>query len=99
MAMRLGASFGNAAPSAIVLIPANGGAAYPLTDQSYVHQSPVWSHDGARVYFISNRDGPRDVYESALDRSAHQRGTPFRLTTGLNAQSLSLSSEDRKSVV
>ena len=96
MAMRPGMTFGNAAPSAIVLIPANGGAAYLLTDRVGAHQSPVWSRDGARLYFISSRDGPRDVYEAALDRNGHSRGPPLRLTTGLNAQSLSLSGDDRQ---
>jgi TolB protein len=58
-----------------------------LTDSTALNQTPVWSSDGRGVYFISNRDGPLDIY--LVD--ARRAGAPARLTTGLGAQSISLS--------
>ena len=57
-----GASFGNIAPSAVVVLPAAGGSAVDLTDRTTLNQSPVWSPDGRQLYFVSNRQGPRDIY-------------------------------------
>ena len=87
---RPGATFGNAAPSGIVLFPASGGARRLLTGNKSAHLSPTWSANGERLYFISDRDGTRDIYEIALRSDGVPRGPGMRLTTGLNAQALSL---------
>jgi Tol biopolymer transport system component len=39
---------------------------------------------------VSNRDGGRDVYAARLDRCGRVTGTPRRVTTGLNALSISV---------
>jgi hypothetical protein len=67
----LGPNFGNLAPSAIVLFPSRGGAARVIATPTAANGSPTWSVDGRHLYFISNRDGPRDVYASPL---RHRRG-------------------------
>ncbi|MFL5562626.1 MAG: protein kinase domain-containing protein [Gemmatimonadaceae bacterium] len=89
----LGPTFGNLAPSRIVLIPAAGGAAVSVTDSGSLHQSPAWSRDGATLYYVSNRQGPRDVY--ALDVGARTTAgrEPVRVTTGMGAQSVSFSAD------
>jgi TolB protein len=58
-----------------------------------VNLSPVWTPDGSHLLFISNRDGPRDVYAIAVDRAGRPGGVPERLTTGLGATSISLSAD------
>ena len=88
-----GANFGNLAGSALVLIPAEGGEPIPLTDAVALNHSPVWADDGRRLLFISDRDGSRDIYELAITSSGTPAGPPARLTTGLNAHSISVSAQ------
>ncbi|CAN5915493.1 hypothetical protein BH11GEM2_BH11GEM2_04490 [soil metagenome] len=85
-----GFKFGNLAPSAIVVFPASGGAARPLTDISHSYQSPQWSASSATLYVVANRDGPRDVYSIPVADDGGSGGDMQRLTTGLNPQSISL---------
>jgi Tol biopolymer transport system component/tRNA A-37 threonylcarbamoyl transferase component Bud32 len=89
-AFRPGPTFGNVAPSAIVLLPVDGGTMRAITDRKSLHQSPVWSADGRRLYYISDREGTRDIYERAIGRDGDTSGAELRLTTGLNAHSLSI---------
>jgi serine/threonine-protein kinase len=95
-AVRPSRQFGNLAPSNIVLVPAAGGKPVALLEAGPVNQSPVWSPDGKRLYFISNRDGPRDIYAATLASSGVIRGRPARLTTGLNPISISLATNGRQ---
>src|SRR2546426_67836 len=53
--------FANKGPSAIVLVPAVGGAPVPVTDNAALNVSPAWTPDGRRILFVSDRDGARDV--------------------------------------
>ncbi|MFT4682730.1 MAG: Tol biopolymer transport system component/C-terminal processing protease CtpA/Prc [Flavobacteriales bacterium] len=43
-------------------VPSAGGMAVPLTVHEAYDQSPVWSHDGAKIAFASNRYGNFDVF-------------------------------------
>jgi Tol biopolymer transport system component len=86
-----GPRFGNIAPSAIVLMPAAGGAFVDLTGSSGLNESPVWSPDAGTLYFISNREGPRDIYVVRLSAAGRVEGEPQRVTTGLGALALALS--------
>ncbi|CAN5531493.1 hypothetical protein BH09GEM1_BH09GEM1_00730 [soil metagenome] len=88
-----GYEFGNLAPSGVVLFPAGGGAAVPLTDVSHAYQSPQWSANSATLYVVSNRDGPRDVYSIPVGTDGHVDGAMQRVTTGLGPQSISLSGD------
>ena len=94
--IRPGTSFGNLAPSGIVLFPSGGGPPVRLIEPQAFNQSPVWSADGGQLLFLSSRDGPRDVYAVALSPSGRPRGEPTRLSTGLGAISISLSSDHRR---
>ena len=82
-----GRGFGNVAPSAIVLVPASGGAFVTIAARTLVNLSPVWSADGSQLYFVSNREGPRDVYVVDVG-SRGTMGEPRRVTTGLGVQSI-----------
>ena len=93
-----GTAFANIAPSAIVLIPTTGGEVMRIAEPSAFNQSPIWSADGKRLYFISNRQGPRDVYTVRVSGSGRVQGEPTRLTTGLGAISISMSRDGRRMV-
>ncbi|MEP6733465.1 MAG: protein kinase [bacterium] len=88
----LGPMFGNLAPSAIVLVPAAGGSPLAVTDRGALHQSPLWSPNSRTLYYVSNHQGPRDVYALDVSRRFPGRAEPVRITTGLGAHSLSFSS-------
>ncbi len=85
------AQLGNEGPSAIVLVPAAGGDPVPVTDNATLNVSPAWTADGRRILFVSDREGARDVYAVRVTTSGMPAGKPSRLTTGLNAHSISLS--------
>ena len=86
----LGLQFGNLSPSAVVLVPAGGGTPIEITDAASLNHSPAWAGDARRIYFVSNRDGPRDIYEQSIDRNGQPRGSASRVSTGLEVQSFSL---------
>ncbi|MGH7621991.1 MAG: hypothetical protein ACREMU_06590, partial [Gemmatimonadaceae bacterium] len=88
-----GSNFANKAPSDIVIIPAAGGKTIPVVADRTMNQSPEWSPLGDRLFFVSNRDGPLDVYELAVTSSGTVRGAPMRVTTGLNARSISVTAD------
>jgi len=96
-----GPMFGNLAPSRVVLVPATGGRPLNVTDgAASLNQSPVWSRDGRTLYYVSDEQGPRDIFAvdlESLGRSPNRapRSTPVRITTGLGAQSIDLSTDGR----
>jgi serine/threonine protein kinase/Tol biopolymer transport system component len=80
----------NIAPSAIVVVPAAGGTPIEIAPRTAVNQSPVWSGDGQRLYFVSNRHGTNDIYSVAIDDGGAAAGPVERLTTGLDAYSIAI---------
>ncbi|MEO8763937.1 MAG: S41 family peptidase [Ginsengibacter sp.] len=56
-------------------VPASGGTAYPLTIHEAHDFMPVWSHDGKKIAFASDRFGDFDVF--VIDAAG---GEPVRLT-------------------
>ena len=89
-------NMGNIGPSTIVVVPAAGGAPIAVTDSISLNTSPVWSPDGRRLYFVSNRDRQRDIYYTSIGSDGHAVGAIHRLTTALSAVSLSLSRDGRR---
>ena len=90
---RVGRRFGNLAPSQVLLLPAAGGTPVAVTDHTTLNQSPTWSPDGRLLYFISNHQGPRDIYAVPVSRDGRAGTKPIRLTTGLGAQSIGLTAD------
>jgi Tol biopolymer transport system component len=88
-----GPMFGNLAPSRIVLVPAAGGRPVSVTDGGSLHQSPAWSRDGRTLYYVSSRQGPRDVYALDLRAPTAPSRVPVRVTTGMNAHSITFSAD------
>jgi serine/threonine-protein kinase len=83
--------FGNAGSSAIWVAHLDGTPATQVTTDSALNVAPQWSPDGRELYWISDRDGNRDVYRQRINPDGTPTGTPQRLTTGTDAQGISLS--------
>ena len=80
----------NDAPSAICVVRAYGEGSVKLTDQITLNASPVFMPDGRTMLFVSNRGGGRDVYSLRLNGDFTADGEPVRLTTGLDAHSITI---------
>ena len=93
-----GSTFGNIAPSALVLAPAAGGRFIEVTDRAALNHSPAWSPDGRQLYFVSNRQGPRDIYVMDVAEDGRVQGEPRRVTTGLGAQAIAFSATAQRLV-
>jgi len=91
--LEAGPKLANLAPSRIVVVRVADGTTVPVTDSLSLNHSPAWSSDGRWLFFVSDRDGPRDVYAVRVSPSGRARGPAVRLTTGLGAQSASLSAD------
>jgi serine/threonine-protein kinase len=93
----LGASnFGNVGPNAIWVMPAAGGPPRKITQELALHTSPIWLRDSRHLLFVSNQNGPRDIYRVGLDRGGAPIGPVERVTQGLNAQSISLAADESR---
>lgn len=65
----------------IFIVPSSGGMARQLTSNKAYDSKPVWSPDGSKIAFRSNREGSDDIY---LVNS--NGGTPRRLTANSSAE-------------
>lgn len=90
-----GSGFTNTAPSAILVIPAGGGPTEIIAPNRGLNLSPSWAPDSRSLFFISDRDGARDIYRARLTAGGRLAGPPERLSTGLNAHTLALASDGR----
>ncbi len=79
-------------------IDADGRAPVQVTREPAMDWGPVWSPDGTRLYFSSDRGGSMDVWQVAVDeRSGKLFGEPTAVTVGSAASLEHLSfSEDGK---
>jgi Tol biopolymer transport system component/DNA-binding SARP family transcriptional activator len=89
-------NLGNVAPSSIWLLPSGGGPLVRVTDDASLNTSPAWLPGSRTLLFVSSRLGGRDVFRATLDGSGKPIGDPVRLTTGLGAQTISLSADGRR---
>ena len=87
---------GNLAPSSIAVVSVGGGESHPLTDSKKTNTSPVWLPDSKSLLFVSTSGGGRDVFQRNISESGEGIGEPSRITTGLNALSIDLSSDGRQ---
>ena len=83
--------FGNIATSSIWVIPRAGGTPIRVTDTEWLYTSPAWLPGGSTLLYVSNREGGRDLYQVELGRSGRPEGEAVRLSTGLNAATVSVS--------
>ncbi|MFA8450098.1 MAG: S41 family peptidase [Bacteroidales bacterium] len=61
----------------IYLVPSSGGEAKPVTFHNAHEYAPVWSHDGKKLAFASNRHGNFDVFVLNLENGQSKRLTFF----------------------
>lgn len=59
----------------IYKIAATGGQAQRLTTRESIESAPIWSPDGKKIAFASDRNGGKDIYIMSSEG-----GTPTRLT-------------------
>jgi serine/threonine-protein kinase len=85
----LGPKLGNLAQSAILIFSAGGGQPLRLIDDGFDNASPAWLPDGTLLY-VSNREGGRDIYAVRLNGQGRTTGPPYRITTGLNALTITI---------
>ena len=88
-----GQYLGNIAPSAIVVIPAGGGPIVEIAPRTSMNRSPIWSADGRRLFFVSDRQGTSDIYAADIGGDGHAVGPPVRVTTGLGVHSIAMSGQ------
>ncbi len=81
----------NTANSSIWIVGAADGKRVAVTAEDHLNVSPAWL-DARHLLFISNRDGPREVYVVEVG-SAGPRGTPQKVAGGTDAYSISLSAD------
>ncbi|MBL0169818.1 MAG: PD40 domain-containing protein [Gemmatimonadaceae bacterium] len=84
---------GNAGPASIWVLPVAGGPASRVTTDTHLNISPTWSPDGRALYWISDRDGSRDIYRAPLDTRGMATAAPARLTTGVEAHGIALAAD------
>ena len=89
----VGSDLGNLSPNRIVVCRVSDGSVTTVTDSTSLNVSPAWSPDGRWLYYVSNRRGQRDAYALRISRSGEVSGEPRRLSTGLGAQSISISAD------
>jgi serine/threonine-protein kinase len=88
--------FGNIGPTRIWLIPADrAGAPVPVTDDQWFNASPTWAPDGRTLLFLSDRSGGSELHQLRIGGDGHPLGEPARLSNGLRAQGVSLSTNGR----
>jgi serine/threonine protein kinase/Tol biopolymer transport system component len=87
---------GNIAPSSIQVLSLANRSTNQVTDSESMNMSPVWTPDGKQLLFISDRGGARDIYAVLLTSSGQPKAQPARLTTGLDAHTISLSQDGKK---
>jgi serine/threonine-protein kinase len=88
--------FGNFAQSAVWLVPTTGGPPVRVTDDRFLHASPIWMPGGRDLLFLSNAEGGVDLYRVRIGHSGQAVSAPERLTTGLNARAVSVSADGRR---
>ncbi len=86
-------TLGNVAASAIWIGHLAGGPPVRVTDDTTLNVSPAWMPDGRHLLFVSNRDGPRDIYMVRLDRHGRPESGPTQVIGGLSPHSISLSGD------
>ena len=60
----------------IFTVSTSGGQARQITTSPYYESDPLWSADGGRIVFTSNREGSTDIWAAPASG-----GAPLRLTT------------------
>ena len=86
-------SLGNVSTSTLAVVTLANGRVTSITGGGSLDTNPVWMPDNRTLLFISSRGGGRDIYTVRLSASGEPEHEPRRLTSGLNAHSISISAD------
>ena len=75
----------------IYVVGSRGGEAFRLTTGDSYESSPVWSHDGRKIAFVSDREGGMDIFVTTPEGGVAQRVTTHSAKESL----LAFSPDDR----
>jgi Tol biopolymer transport system component len=89
---------GNIAPSSIQVLFLENRSINQVASYESMNMSPVWTSNGRQLLFISDRGGARDIYAVPLNSMGAPEAPPTRLTTGLDAHTISISQDGQKLV-
>ncbi|MCZ6877808.1 MAG: protein kinase [Acidobacteria bacterium] len=78
------------------MIPSSGGEPIPVTDGRTNDRSPVWSSDGPKLFFVSNRGGTMDLWQQHIGEDGEPEGKAEPVTVGLGIRSAVFSSDGAK---
>jgi Tol biopolymer transport system component/tRNA A-37 threonylcarbamoyl transferase component Bud32 len=87
----------NTATSSIWAAPAAGGTPIRVAGGDFLNVSPVWL-DAHHLLFVSNRDGPRQVYVVEIGRKG-PRGPVRMVPGGTDAHSISVSADGTRMAI
>ena len=79
-------------------VPADGGEPVPVLSEKFLTWNPVWSPDGAWLFFLSDRSGSLNLWRVAIDQdSGRVSGNPEPVTSSSQSiRFLTLSRDGRR---
>jgi Tol biopolymer transport system component len=86
---------GNIETSSLRVLMTKSGRGRQITTGDWLNTCPVWLPQGRTLLFVSNRGGSPDIYSIRLTPDGEPEGEAQRLTSGLNAHGISVSTDGR----
>ena len=86
---------GNLGASSIRVVASEGGAPAEVTQDRTLNTSPIWLPGRRTLLFVSDREGGRDIYQVELTSRGAPNAPAVRITTGLDAEWISISSDGK----
>ncbi len=82
--------------SQLWLLRVQDGSSFQITDKETINRGPSWSQDERSLYFVSSRGGGMDMWRQRISRRGVPRGSPERLTQGLQTSHAVFSTDARQ---
>jgi len=89
-------TFGNYSPGSIWVVSMESKEPSRVTTGEYLFASPVWGPDDRTLLYVSDVGGSRDIHAVVLDSVGNVENGPTRLTTGLDAHSMTIALDGRR---
>ncbi len=88
--------YGQSDLSVIKIVRIADGMDSQLKNDGHLDFFPLWSPDGRRLYFISDRGGTPDLWQVTLNAEGAPAGSPEQISFGLGLQTLAFSADQTK---
>jgi len=88
--------YGGADISAIKIVRIADGADYQITDGASLDFFPLWSLDGRRLYFLSDRGGTSDLWKVNINADGSPDDHAEQISHGLGLETLAFSPDQTK---